>query len=132
MPEEKDKKSSEMPDQEGSKTISRREFTIGSIALIGGYSSTELLATAADAQVKLQKTNDVRDLMEDRHILDADLIQVIQHAEKTGEKLYELETDRFLAKLHVKNVYFYAEYSIIEGGFRIHSAYSHRFSFAED
>jgi hypothetical protein len=131
MTEEKEKKPATMQDNEGSKTISRREFAIGSIALISGYASAESNAGAADAQIKLLKSDVVRDLLEDRHILDQDLIQVIQHAEKTGEKLYEPNTSIFLSKLHVKNVYFYAEYSIVSDGYRIHSAYSHRFSFAE-
>jgi hypothetical protein len=131
MPEEKDNKSSTEHDKEGLKTISRREFAIGSIALISGYASNEPHANAADSPIKLQKSDAIRDLMEERHILDADLIQVIQHAEKTGEKLYLPGTNIFLSKLHVKNVYFYAEYSIIEGKYRIDSAYSHRFSFAE-
>jgi hypothetical protein len=132
MSEEKEKNSSATQDNEGSKTISRREFAIGSIALISGYASAESSANAADAQIKLLKSDDVREQMEDRHILDQDLIQVIQHAEKTGEKLYEPDTGMFLSKLRVKNVCFYAEYSIVKDGYRIHSAYSHRFSFAGD
>lgn len=132
MSEEKEKKSAATQDKEESKTISRREFAIGSIAIISGYASAESSADAAEAQIKLLKSDEVRDQMEDRHILDQDLIQVIQHAEKTGEKLYEPNTGMFLSKLHVKNVYFYAEYSIVKDEYRIHSAYSHRFSFAGD
>ena len=129
MPEEKEKKAETAEDQEG-RTISRREFTIGSIALIGGFSSEAHAGAAAD-QIKIEKTDAIRDLMEERHILDEDLIPVIQHAEKTGEKLYQTDTNRFLSKLRIKNVYFYVEYSIIEGGFRIHTAYTHRFSLSE-
>jgi hypothetical protein len=127
MTEKKDEKTEIALDKEGLGTISRREFTIGSIALIGAYSANESLAQAAD-QIKLEISDDVRHMLEERHILDEDLIQVIQNAEKTGEKLYEPETGRFLSKLHIKNVYFYAEYSIAESKYRIHAAYSHRFS----
>jgi hypothetical protein len=129
MPEEKENKSTTTEDKEG-RTLSRRDFAIGSIAFISGLSSEARTGAAAD-QLKLEKSDSIRDLLEDRHILDEDLIPVIQHAEKTGEKLYQTDTDRFLAKLRIKNVYFYVEYSIIEGGYRIHTAYSHRFSLDE-
>jgi hypothetical protein len=129
MPEEKEKKNEAAEEIEGLGAISRRDFAIGSIALIGACTSPELLAQDAP---KLEKSDVVRKLMEERHILDEDLIQVIQHAEKTGEKLYQPGSDGFLSKLRIKNVYFYAEYSIIEGGYRIHTAYSHRFTLEGD
>jgi hypothetical protein len=130
MPEEKEKKEKAADDKEKLGTISRREFAIGSIALIGAYSSPEL--RGQDTQIKLEISETVRKLMEERHILDEDLIQVIQHAEKTGEKLYQPGSDGFLSKLRIKNVYFYAEYSIVEGGYRIYTAYSHRFTLEGD
>ena len=66
--------------------------------------------------------------MIDRHILDDDLVKVIEYAEKTGDKLYQLDGERFLAKLKMYTVYFYAEYSPVEGGFQIHNTYSHWFT----
>ncbi len=130
MPEEKEN-NKENEDKEGSKAISRREFAIGSIGFISSFASADEQTTAGKDPVKLEKSDSVRDLLEDRHIMDEDLIAVIQHAEKTGEKLYEPGTNIFLSKLRIKKTYFYAEYSIIEGGYRIHSAYSHRFSLPE-
>jgi hypothetical protein len=130
MPEEKEKTNEAAGDKELGRIISRREFAIGSIAIIGAYSANELHAGSEADQIKFEETDGVRNLLEDRHITDEDLKPVIQHAEKTGEKLYQPDSDRFLTKLHVKNVYFYAEYSIIEGGYRIHTAYSHRFNLA--
>lgn len=132
MHEEKEKKDEAPADKEGLKTISRREFAIGSIALIGAYTSNDLLGQDAAAKIKLEKSDVVQKLLEERHILDEDLIAVIQHAEKTGEKLYQPGTDGFLSKLRIKNVYFYAEYSIIEGGYHIYTAYSHRFTLEGD
>lgn len=117
--------------QKRSKTLSRREFAIGSLAIISSYASAEE-PDKAGAEVKLEKSDSVRNQLEERHILDEDLIRVIQHAEKTGKKLYEPDTDRLLSKLLSNKTYFYVEYAIIEGGYRIHSAYSHRFSFAEE
>ena len=128
MRKEKKKKKAAVADKAGLGTISRREFAIGSIALMGTYSSSELRAQETTSQIKLDESTAVKQLLEERHILDQDLIQVIQHAEKTGEKLYQPDSDSFLAKLRIKNVYFYAEYTVIDGGYRIYTAYSHRFT----
>jgi hypothetical protein len=129
MPEEKENKSKAKDDKEEPRAISRREFAIGSIGFISAYASAEEHTNAVRAQIKLEKSRAVLDLLDNRHILDEDLIAVIEHAEKTGEKLYEPGTSIFLSKLLLQNVYFYVEYSLIKGGYLIHSAYSHRFSF---
>ena len=119
---------------ESSQGISRREFALSSMAILGAYSRTEaatLPPLSAEAQaLKLEMDEDVRDLLEARHILDEDLKRVIEHAERTGEKLYQPGSDRFLSKLRVEEVYFYVEYSPLEGAYRIHTAYSHRFLLA--
>jgi hypothetical protein len=111
-------------------TISRRKFAIGSLALVGAYSANEPSGAAAE-KIKLEISETVKKLLEERHILEEDVITVIRNAEETGEMLYEPGTDRFLSKLHMKYVYFYVEYSIVEGAYRIHTAYSHRFTMEE-
>ncbi len=116
---------------EGPQPISRREFAIGSMAILGAYSLPESatlppLSAAAEA-LKLEMTDDVRDLLEARHIQDDDLKRVIDHAERTGEKLYQTDSDRFLSKLRLQEVYFYVEYSPTKDAYRIHTAYTHRF-----
>ncbi len=116
--------------------ISRREFAIGSVAMLGGYSlmqETSLPPLSAEAQqMKLEISDTVRSYLETRHILDDDLRRVIDHAEKTGEKLYQPDSKIFLSKLRMNEVYFYAEYSPVEGGYKIYSAYSHRFRLEGD
>jgi hypothetical protein len=130
MTEEEDKRHTEP------KPLSRREFTLGSVGLLGAYSFAEtqkLPPLSPEAQAwKLEKVGDAGDLMDARHILDDDARRVIDHAEKTGEKLYEPSTNRLLAKLRVKEAYFYVEYSPVSGGFQIHAAYTHRFLLAGD
>jgi hypothetical protein len=125
MTKEKDKQQTERM------SISRREFALGSMALMGSYSFAEtpkLPPLSPEAQAwKLEKAGDTEDLMDARHILDDDVRRVIDHAEKTGQKLYEPGTDRFLSKLRVKEAYFYVEYSPVKGGYKIHAAYTHRF-----
>lgn len=133
MPKEKETKK---PSPKKAEQISRREFAIGSMAILGAYSAEQIekippLSPEAQA-MKLEVSDELKSFLQVRHILDEDLKRVIDHAEKTGEKLYQPEKNIFLSKLRVKEVYFYAEYSPIEGGFRIHSAYSHRFLMEEN
>ena len=123
----------ETPD--GRQPISRREFTMGSMAVLGAYSigkGEDLPPLPPEVQaLKLEKSEHVQFLLNARHILDDDIRRVIDHAEKTGYKLYQQDTDRFLSKFFVKELYFYVEYSPIEGGYQIHTAYSHRFILGE-
>ena len=121
---------------ENSKTISRREFAMESVAMIGAYSSLsqeppEPLSAAANA-LKLDIPDDIKALMDERHILEEDLRRVIEHAEKTGLKLYQPGTDNFLSKLRIYQAMFYVEYSPVKDTYRIHTAYSHRFKLGEE
>ena len=111
--------------------ISRRQFTIGSMAVIG---APPLISDDTSGNIpafRLEIPDDVYNLMVERHILEDDLIQVIGNAEKTGRKLYRQHSDRLMAKFRIQETYFYAEYSPIEGGYRIHTTYSHRFDMEE-
>jgi hypothetical protein len=118
--------------------LSRRRFALGSVAVIGAAvneagAATQVIPLSAEARSwHLEKTDEVADIMDERHILDEDLKRVIQNAENTGEKLYQTDTDRFLSKLRVGDVTFYVEYSRIDKGYKIHTAYSHRFLLEED
>jgi glutamate synthase (NADPH/NADH) small chain len=77
--------------------------------------------------IKLQKSEEVSEILESRHILDDEVKMVIRNAESRGEKLYQPETQRFLAKLKITDVTFYVEYSIAgEKTYIVHTAYSHR------
>ncbi len=76
--------------------------------------------------VQLIKSDAVASLLEERHILDDDIRQVIYHGETTGEKLFQPDGDRYLAKLALSNATFYVEYSVADGGYVVHTAYSHR------
>ncbi len=120
-------------EKEGQKqeSISRRKFTIGSLGLLSAYALTQdssITPLSAQAQaIKLRKTQTVQDLMEARHILDEDIRRVIEHAERTGEKLYQPGSNRFLSKLRVRETYFYVEYEPTEDAYEVHTAYSHRF-----
>jgi hypothetical protein len=70
----------------------------------------------------------VQSRMEERLILLEDIQQVIAHAESTGKKFRNPQTDHFLAYHRPGNVTYWVEYSPRpkEDGFDIHNAYSHR------
>lgn len=78
------------------------------------------------SELKLIKRDAVTSLLEERHILDEDIVQVIDAAEQTGEKLYQPDGDHYLAKLRISEATFYVEYSIGEEGYVVHTAYFHR------
>ena len=129
MPEDKKKPESREP-------ITRREFAIGSMAVIGAYSAfaqepLEPLSAAAKA-LKIEIPDDVKSLLEDRHVLEEDIRRVIEHGESTGLKLYRPGTDRFLSKLRIYEAMFYVEYSSDKEVYRIHTAYTHRFKLQEE
>jgi len=77
--------------------------------------------------LQLQKSGEVEELLEARHILDDEIKMVIHDAEQTGKKLYQEDNDHFLGKKTVGKVTFYAEYSVSgDNTYTVHSAYSHR------
>ena len=81
--------------------------------------------------IKLQISDEVREVLESRGIRDEDVRKVIHNAEQQGEKLYR--EDRYLAKLGVEEATFYVEYSIAgEGTYVVHTAFSHRAKIEEE
>ena len=131
MHKKENKQKDARKEDKGVGRISRREFAIGSMAVIGSGTAALADVSPDTSPFKLDISEEVRRIMVDRHILEDDLIKVISQAEKTGVKLYQQDSDRFMAKLRMNEVYFYAEYSPIDGGYRIHNTYSHRFLLEE-
>jgi hypothetical protein len=128
MPKKEKKKSDQKAESGNTRRISRREFAIGSMTLLGSSPLAFADKDTDSPPFKLVISEDVRQIMEARHIIDTDLIAVIEYAEKTGQKLYREDNDHILAKQKLNTVYYYAEYSPVEGGFEIHTTYSHRFT----
>lgn len=77
-------------------------------------------------EIKLQVSNEVKQLLEERHILGDEVKQVIHHAETGGEKLYLPDKNRYLAKLKIGKATFYVEYSVEDGSYIVRSAYAHK------
>lgn len=77
-------------------------------------------------EIKLQVGDGVKKLLEERHISEEEVKKVIDFAETKGEKLYQQEANRYLAKSRLGEVTIYVEYSTDENGYIVHTAYSHR------
>lgn len=77
-------------------------------------------------ELKLQVGDEVKQLLEERHISEDEVKKVIDFAETESEKLYQPEANRYLARSRLNEVTVYVEYSIDEKGYIIHTAYSHR------
>ena len=77
--------------------------------------------------LEIRMSNDTKELLETRHILDDEVKMVIHESESTGNKLRQEGSDHLLGKKTIGKVTFYAEYSPSGNKtYTVHSAYSHR------
>jgi len=83
-------------------------------------------------EIKLQVGDEVKKLLEERHISEEEVKKVIDIAETNGEKLYQQEASRYLARSRLGEVTIYVEYSTDEHGYIVHTAYSHRSKIGEE
>jgi glutamate synthase (NADPH) small chain len=79
-----------------------------------------------DEQINLHIPEEVESLMKDRGILNEDIQKTIYHAETTGEKFINTDTDHSLASFRPDRVTYWVEYSRVGETHEIHTAYSHR------
>ncbi|GKT08489.1 hypothetical protein [Desulforhabdus sp. TSK] len=86
------------------------------------------MAERQDTQeIRLSISDEVRAVLEKRKILESDIQKVVEFAERTGTKLLNQRTGRFLAHHNpAVTVTYWVEYTPVEGEFVIHKAYSHR------
>jgi Fe-S oxidoreductase len=82
-------------------------------------------------KIVLHISSDILERMEERRILREDVQKVIEHAEKTGAKLFNPETGRSLASFRPAHVTYWVEYNPEGNGFRVHNAYYHRIEILE-
>jgi glutamate synthase (NADPH/NADH) small chain len=81
---------------------------------------------SVDRPLRLEISDEIRELLEKRMILVDDVHRVIEHAEGTGEKLQNPATGNLLASWRPSCVTYWVEYSAGENAFVVHNAYSHR------
>ena len=82
--------------------------------------------STVEPSLKLQISEDVRQLLEKRMILIEDVRRTIEYAENTGDKLEDPATLRSLASLRSACVTYWVEYSRQQDEFVVHDAYFHR------
>ncbi|MEJ2578976.1 MAG: (Fe-S)-binding protein, partial [Kineosporiaceae bacterium] len=81
--------------------------------------------------IRLRVDAQVRERLEDRLILDADLAQVIAQAESTGAVLRDPRTGHLLAHHRPHAVTYWVEYTRDGDVYAVHRAYSHRMQVIE-
>lgn len=87
----------------------------------------EPMEGTADAEpIRLRIDPQVRAAMEDRLILDEDLLRVIRHVRRTGERLRDPVTGHWLTRHRPRSVTYWVEYTEDGDEYVIHRAYSHR------
>lgn len=82
--------------------------------------------------ISITVPEDVLAVMEERMILKEDIQEVIHHAEQTGRKLFNPNTNRYTAYYKPVSVTYWVEYSAGNGSFIVHNAYSHRMEIVEE
>ncbi|PIE57349.1 MAG: hypothetical protein CSA33_08750 [Desulfobulbus propionicus] len=87
---------------------------------------------APHAALELIIDDTVRELMNQRHILEEDLRKVIYHAHETGVSFINPENGHRLAKYRPVRVTYWVEYTEEGPAYRIHTTYSHRMILPED
>lgn len=82
--------------------------------------------------IRIEVSEAVSRIMEERLILEEDVRRVIGHAEKTGLRLLNRETGHFLAHHRPASVTYWVEYSRQGEAYIVHNAYSHRMEIVEE
>lgn len=82
--------------------------------------------------IRLNISDEIRVLLEKRHILDSDIQRVIDFAESSGTRLVNRLNGHFLSHCRPEKVTFWVEYTVGDGEFIIHNAYSHRMVLIQD
>ena len=78
------------------------------------------------AAFKTEYTEQALAIMDERYILKSDVEEVLNHAFETGERIYDEDSKLFIACARPGNVTFWVKFEEIDGGYRVHRAWSHR------
>lgn len=81
---------------------------------------------AVDLGFTVEYTPEAEAMMDDRMILKTDVVRVLQALRETGEAIRDEESGFLLTRARLGNVTFWVKYEEVDGGYRVHRAYSHR------
>ena len=79
-----------------------------------------------DLGFTVEYTPEAEAMMDDRMILKTDVVRVLQALRETGEAIRDEESGFLLTRARLGNVTFWVKYEEVDGGYRVHRAYSHR------
>lgn len=77
-------------------------------------------------RIVLHISPEVQGRMEKRRILAEDVQRVIDHAERTGNKIRSKKTKHWLASFRARTVTYWVEYMGMPDGYTVYNVYSHR------
>ena len=77
-------------------------------------------------KISIRMPPETRRRIDERRILENDLRQVIDLAERSGKRLLNRENGRYRASCQTEHVTFWVDYTPEDDGFTVHNAYCHR------
>lgn len=81
---------------------------------------------AVDLGFTIEYTPEAMEMMDDRMILQSDVVRVLQSLQETGEAILDGDTGLCITRARLGNVTFWVKYTETETGYLVHRAYSHR------
>ena len=75
---------------------------------------------------ELHYTDEARRMMDERMILTGDVIAVLEDFRQNGEAVLDAESGLLIARKRVGNATFWVKFSLTDGGYLVHRAWSHR------
>mgnify|MGYP000877345132 CR=1 FL=1 len=113
--------------------LSQRHFnrTWVKINLLKEFWGEDRMDLKKDYDFNLIVSEGIFAIMEDRYILKEDIQEVIDHAQKTGERFFNPDTSNYLAKLRLDNVTYWVQYELDKEDIIVNKVYSHRMEVIE-
>lgn len=84
-----------------------------------------------EPKIQYKIAPEVRQQLNERMILETDLIQILEHADATKEMIYNQAKQIYFSSLRIGNVTFWVEFTKNDDVYEVKNAYSHRMSFEE-
>ena len=75
---------------------------------------------------KLEFTDEARALMEERMVLDTDVVRVMRAYRESGDAVVENDTGLIVTRARLGNVTFWVKFTEDADGYTVHRVYSHR------
>jgi len=82
--------------------------------------------TPMDSSRTLLISEELRQLLDRRMVLEQDIRRTVDQAEQSGDRIEDLSTGHTLASLRVACVTYWVEYTVREDACEVHDAWSHR------